>query len=220
MRIRRLERWWDGVHTKLEEVWLAQRWISTLWVLWIGGVSVLCGSRVALGLHAGAKVNLWRLLNYAIASRFWHHIIGNRIWHIKALYSSIMARYLLSKSSLRLMSSLRKRSTASYASGSNRVVENSFGAYISVSEFVLNLRQLIFSWVWDGSHHGSVSWRTQVELLRDMKTVLENWSAIGFLCLIELRRSPSTLLIFTITGGLSISTLTNISKLSWICTRL
>ena len=97
---------------------------------------------------------------------------------VERLDSAVVLRlHLLLESPLSLVS-LMDSAVTCHASGTNRIVQETFRAHISVLEFVLNVCQLVFRRIWKARHDPT---GLHVQLLANMQSILQDRSTVGLL---------------------------------------
>ena len=131
-----------------------------------------------------AQSNLSILLRHVSTSRFRDQIVLVLLLLLKVrrdverLDSAVVLRlHLLLESPLSLVS-LMDSAVTCHASGTNRIVQETFRAHISVLEFVLNVCQLVFRRIWKARHDPT---GLHVQLLANMQSILQDRSTVGLL---------------------------------------
>ena len=97
---------------------------------------------------------------------------------VERLDSAVVLRlHLLLESSLSLVT-LMDSAVTCHAPGTNRIVQETFWADISILEFVLNVCQLVFRRIRKTGHDAT---RLHVQLLANVQTILQDGSSVGLL---------------------------------------
>ena len=176
----------DSIHSELHEILLAHLRVVAVWA---SSRCIFSSVGHACVVHLSwrstvAQSNLSILLGHVSTSRFGNQIVLVLLLLLKIrgdverLDSAVVLRlHLLLESPLSLVT-LMDSAVTCHASGTNRIVQETFWADVPILEFILHVCQLVLRRIRKTGHDAT---GLHVQLLANVQTILQDGSSVGLL---------------------------------------